>query len=235
MNSRNLAVCVEEGLRHLREVSGLPEYLAPDAFLVAQELGDRKMLDLAEPLGLTQDIQSWLNGLDRAPEVNGETWTKGISHWQFIDRVVPITLAVVRARERIEALERRGTITVDSRIVRALATIACASFVPGGDRILGRLAVILDGDPTEPVVLLARYVNAIEGGDGDVLGEVEECILKDPAWSRWSDGFLAEGSALPFVPRLVGIRPAASSALIQVLAAMVREATDADRIRDTRN
>jgi len=147
-----------------------------------------------------------------------------------------LTMALLRAREKIEAMQRRGIGGVNSvSVVRSLVTIAFAIFIPNGGKILDRLAGILGGNPAEPAALLNLYVKALENGDKDTLADVEECILQDPVWTEWFKRFLAEGTAFPFIPRVVGVSPIPTSELIQLLAAMIVEVTNADRIRDIGN
>ena len=236
MKNGRLTRYMEAGLPHLRQVSRLPEYLAPDVADVAHELGDRAMLGLAEPLGFSDKIKTWLAQAPEADSLPGEIWQEGIGRWQAVHQVVPVTLALLRAREKVEALERRGVAGINSAsTVRGLATIAFTTFSPNGGKILDRLAGILGGNPAEPAALLNLYVKALENGDKDTLADVEECILRDPAWAEWSKRFLAEGMTFPFIPRVIGVSPIPTSELIQLLAAMIVEVTNADCIRDIGN
>jgi len=194
------------------------------------------MLELAEPLGISEKIKAWLALAPEADKLPAEIWQEGIGRWQAVHQVMPVTLALLRAREKIEALERRGVAGVSSAsTVRGLATVAFATFAPNGGKILDRLAGILGGSPNEPAALLNLYVMALENGDKDTLADVEECILQDPAWAEWSRRFIAEGMAFPFIPRVIGVSPIPTSELIQLLAAMIVEVTNADRIRDIGN
>jgi len=236
MKNRRLTRYMEVGLPHLRQVSRLPEYLVPDVADVAHELGDQAMLKLAEPLGLSEGIKSLLNQSPEADSLSGEIWEVDIGHWQAVHQVVPVTLALLRACDKVEALERRGVAGMNSATtVRGLATIAFATFAPNGGKILDRLAGVLGGSPAEPAALLNLYVKALEDGDRDTLAGVEECILQDPAWTEWFKRFLAEGTAFPFIPRVIGVSPVPTGELIRLLAAMIVEVTNADRIRDIRN
>jgi len=236
MKNGRLTRYMEAGLPHLRQVSRLPGYLAPDVADVAHELGDQAMLKLAEPLCLSEGIKPLLNQASEADKLPAEIWQEVIGRWQAIHQVVPVTLALLRAREKVEALERRGVAEVSSAsTVRGLATVAFATFAPNGGKILDRLAGILGGSPVEPAALLNLYVKALENGDKDTLADVEECILQDPAWAEWSRRFFAEGTAFPFIPRVVGVSPIPTSELIQLLAAMIVEVTNADCIRDIGN
>jgi len=199
---------MEAGLPHLRQVSRLPGYLAPGVSEVASQLGDKSLLELAEPLCLSEGIKPLLNQAPEADKLPAEIWQEGIGRWQAIHQVVPVTLALLRAREKVEALERRGVAEVSSAsTVRGLATVAFATFAPNGGKILDRLAGILGGNPAEPAALLNLYVKALENSDKDTLADVEECILQDPAWAEWSRRFFAEGTAFPFIPRVVGVSP----------------------------
>jgi|GEM_PF-3586743 len=236
MKDERLTRYVEVGLPHLRQVSRLPEYLVPDVADVAHELGDQAMLKLAEPLGLSEGIKSLLNQSPEADSLPGEIWEVDIGRWQAVRQVVPVTLALLRACDKVEALERRGVAGMNSATtVRGLATIAFATFAPNGGKILDRLAGILGGNPAEPAALLNLYVKAMENGDKDTLADVEECILQYPAWAEWSKRFIAEGMAFPFIPRVIGVSPVPTGELIRLLAAMIVEVTNADRIRDIRN
>lgn len=236
MKNERLTRYMEAGLPHLRQVSRLPEWLAPSVSELVSQLGDKNLLKLAEPLCLSEGIKPLLNQAPEADKLPAEIWQEGIGRWQAVHQVVPVTLALLRAREKVEALERRGVAGVSSAsTVRGLATVAFATFAPNGGKILDRLAGILGGNPAEPAALLNLYVKALENGDKDTLADVEECILQDPVWTEWFKRFLAEGTAFPFIPRVVGVSPIPTSELIQLLAAMIVEVTNADRIRDIGN
>ena len=236
MKNGRLTQYMEAGLPHLRQVSRLPEWLAPGVSEGASQLGDKSLLKLAEPLCLSEGIKPLLNQAPEADKLPAEIWQEGIGRWQAIHQVVPVILALLRAREKVEALERRGVAEVSSAsTVRGLATVAFATFAPNGGKILDRLAGILGGNPAEPAALLNLYVKALENGDKDTLADVEECILQDPAWAEWSRRFFAEGTAFPFIPRVVGVNPVPTGELIRLLAEMIKEVIDADNRRDTRN
>ncbi len=236
MKNERLAQYVEVGLPHLRQVSKLPEWLVPDLPEMAGWLGDETMLGLAGPIGLSEGIKSLLNQAPETSKLPDEIWQEGIGRWQAVNQVVPVTMALMRAREKVEAMERRGVVAIRSvSTVRGLATIAYAAFVPSGGKILDRLGVILGGSPEEPAALLNLYVKALESGDRDTLAGVEECILRDPSWAEWSKRFIAEGVALPFIPRVIGVSPVPTGELVQLLAAMIVEVTNADRIRNIGN
>ncbi len=236
MKNERLAQYMEVGLPYLRQISKLPGWLAPGVSEVASQLGDKSLLKLAEPLCLSEGIKSLLNQAPEADKLPAEIWQEGIGRWQAVHQVVPVTLALLRAREKVEALERRGVAGINSAsTIHGLATIAFTTFSPNGGKILDRLAGILGGSPAEPAALLNLYVKALENGDKDTLADVEECILQDPVWTEWFKRFLAEGTAFPFIPRVVGVSPIPTSELIQLLAAMIVEVTNADRIRDIGN
>ena len=236
MKNGRLAQYVEDGLSHLRQVSKLPEWLAPGVPEVASQLGDEAILELTEPLGISDKIKAWLAQAPEANKLPDEVWQEVIGRWQAVHQVVPVTMALLRAREKVEALERRGAVGISSvSTVRGLATIAYTAFAPNGGKILDRLAVILGGNPLEPAALLNLYVKALENGDRDTLDSVEECILQDPPWAEWSKRFIAEGVDFPFIPRVIGVSPVPTGELIQLLAAMTVEVTNADHIRDIRN
>ncbi len=236
MSQNLLARYIEVGLPPLREISKLPEWLVPGLTEVASQLGDQSVLEIAEPLGLTKGRESCLAQADEADKLPAEIWREGIGRWDAVHQVLPVTMALLRACEKVEALEQRGVVaTTSASTVRGLATIAYAAFVPNGGKMLGRLAGILGGSPAEPAALLSLYVKAVENSDKDTLAGVEECISHDPVWLEWSKRFLAGGTAFPFIPRLVGVIPAPTSELIRLLAAMIMEVENVDDSRDTRN
>ena len=227
---------MEIGFPHLRQVSGLPEWLVPDVAEAARNLGDEAILELAKPLGLAERASAFLAQAPDPDSLPVEIWQENIRRWPAIRQALPVTMALLRACEKVEALERRGVAGINSAsTVRGLATIACATFTPNGGKILDRLAGILGGSPAEPATLLNRYVKALEDGDKDTLAGTEECILQNPAWAEWSKRFIAEGMAFPFIPRVIGVSPIPTGELIQLLAAMIVEVTNADRIRDIGN
>ena len=95
--------------------------------------------------------------------------------------------------------------------------------------------MVLGGDPTEPAELLNRYVTALVNDDKDTLSRVEECIQRDPMWTTWFTSFSNCAQAFPYLPRVIGVSPVPSSALVPLLATMFKEVTDADCSRDNAN
>ena len=236
MNQGLMTRYIEVGFPHLKETSKLPEWLIPRLPEVASQLGDESLLELAEPLALKKGIKSFLAQAPEADKLPTEIWREGICGWYVVHQVMPVTMALMRACEKVEALERRGLAGINSAAtVRGLATIAFAIFTPNGGKILDRLAGILGGSPAEPAALLNLYVEAMENGDKDTLTGVEECVLQDPAWTEWFKRFFASGTAFPFVPKVVGVSLVPTSELIQLLGAMIKEVIDADNRRDPRN
>jgi hypothetical protein len=227
---------IEFGFPRLRRIAGLPDGLMPDFGNVARQLGDEAMLEIAAPLGLGDRLKSLLAQAPEPGSLPVEMWQESIGCWQAINQALPVTMALLRASEKVEALERRGVLVADvASIVRGLATIAYATFDPNGAKILDRLAGILGGSPAQPAGLLDRYVKALKGGDHDTLARVEECILQNAVWAEWSERFLATGKDFPFVPRVIGIMPPLTSGLKQVLVNMVMEVLNAHDSRNYRN
>jgi hypothetical protein len=236
MKQNLLVPYIQTGLPAFREISKLPEWLVPDAAEVVSQLGDENLLELVEPLGLTGEIQSCLTQSASADKLPVGEWREALERWYVVYQVVPVTMALLRAREKIEAMERRGVIGINSTsVVRSLVTIAFAIFIPNGGKILDRLAVVLGGDPTEPAELLNRYVAALVSDDKDTLSRVEECIQRDPMWTAWFARFSECALAFFYLPRVIGVSPVPSNALVPLLAAMFKEVTDADCSRDNAN
>jgi hypothetical protein len=236
MKQNLLAPYIKTGFPYFREISKLPEWLVPGTAEVANQLGDESLLELVEPLSLTGGIQSCLAQAPKADKLPVEEWCEAIGRWYAVHQVVPVTMALLRAREKIEAMQRRGIGEVNSvSKVRSLVTIAYAIFIPNGGKILDRLAVVLGGNPTEPAELLNRYVTALVSDDKDTLSRVEECIQRDQMWTTWFARFSNCALAFPYLPRVIGVSPVPSSALIQLLATMIKEVTDADCSRDNAN
>jgi len=236
MKQNLLAPYINTGFPYFREISKLPEWLVPGAAEVVSQLGDESLLELVEPLGLTGEIQSCLAHAARADKLPVGEWREAIGRWYAVHQVVPVTMALLRAREKIEAMQQRGIGGVNAvSVVRSLVTIACATFIPNGGKILDRLAVVLGGNPTEPAELLNRYVTALVSDDKETLSRVEECIQRDQMWMTWFARFSDCALAFPYLPRVIGVSPVPSSALIQLLATMIKEVTDADCSRDNAN
>ena len=237
MMKQNLLVpYIKTGFPDFREITKLPEWLVPGAAEVASQLGDENLLELIKPLGLTGGIQSGLAPVEMTDKLPVEEWREAIERWYAVYQVVPVTTALLRAREKVEAMERRGVIGINSAlVVRSLVTIAFAIFIPNGGKILDRLAVVLGGNPTEPAELLNRYVTALVSDDKDTLSRVEECIQRDPMWTAWFARFGSCALAFPYLPRVIGVSPVPSNALIQILATMIKEVTDADCSRNNAN
>ena len=227
---------MEVGFPHLRQVSGLPELLVPDVVEAARNLGDQAILELAKPLGLAERASAFLAQAPDPDSLPVEIWQENIRRWPAIRQALPVTMALLRACEKVDALERRGVLRIDfASLVRSLATICYAPFAPNGSEILSPLAGMLSGSPDETAALLNLYVKALENGDSDTLSSVEECILQNPAWAAWSERLLATGKSLKLTPRVIGVSPVSTGGLIQLLAAMIVEVINADHSRDTRN
>ncbi|MBI4286186.1 MAG: hypothetical protein HY670_09900 [Chloroflexi bacterium] len=143
MKSGLLAQYVEVGFPHLREVSGLPDGLLPDFAAVTRQLGDEGMLRLAEPLGLGESLKSLLAQAHDPDSLPPEIWRQGIAHWPPLPQVLSVTIALLRACEKVDALAQRGALKIDFLLIRGLAVVAYAPFAPSGSELLGRLADIL--------------------------------------------------------------------------------------------
>lgn len=215
---------METGFPHLKQVSGLPEWLIPDVAEVAHKLGDQAMLELVEPLGLSDKLKAFAA---RAPEPNSlpvEIWQEGIARWHGVHQVLPVTMALLRACEKVDALEQRGVLRVGfASLAHGLGTISYAPFAPNGSEILSKLANILGGDPAEPARLLDLYTTAVVKADDHILAGIEDCVLQDPVWAAWSNKLLATGKAFPFIPRVIAVRPPLTNGLMQVLVSMIME------------
>jgi len=234
MRNGLLTAYVETGFHYLKQIAKLPDGLMPDFADVARQLGDEAMLDMAEPLGLGDRLKSRLAQALEPGSLPVEIWQEGIGCWPASNQALLVTMALLRASEKVEALERQGVLAADvASIVRGLATIAYATFDPNGVKILDGLTGILGGSPAQPAGLLGRYVKALEGDDHDTLSRIEECILQDPVWAEWSERFLARGKEFPFVPRVIGISPPLTSELKQVMVSIIMEVLNAHHIRDT--
>jgi hypothetical protein len=224
---------IEAGFPQLKAAARLPQWLLPSLPEVVREIGDRGLMEMAEPVGLSQRIKSVLTQAPEADQIPAQQWQAGISDWKAIHQVRPVTLSLLRATEKVEAFQRRGQVQTDPIwVARALATIAYATFAPYGNVILDRLAAILGGKATEPAELLTLYLKTMGEGDQVTLARIEKEILENPDWAEWSRRFLKKGQDLPLTPKVVGIHPAATDELITLLAAMVKEMLNAD---DKRN
>ena len=226
---------IRAGIPYLKQVSGLPEGLVPDLATVTGQLGDEGVLKLAEPLGLAEEVKALLA---QAPDPDGlpvETWQQGVANWPPVRQVLSVTMALLRACEKVDALERRGALKIDFALVRGLAVVAYAPFAPNGSELLGSLADVLGGTIAEPDALLDRYIGAVAAGNTDTLAGVDRCILENPAWREWSERILAAGKGFPFLPRVIGISPPLTSGLMQALVNMMMEVLNADRSRNYPN
>jgi len=227
---------IEAGFPHLRQMSRLPEWLVADVTKVARQLGDEGMLKLAEPLGLADGVKAFLAQAPEAESLSIEIWQEGIGRWRAVHQVLPVAMALLRACEKLDALERRGVLKINfASLVRDLAVISYASFAPNGSQILNRLASILGGTVAEPAELLDLYITAVVKVDTDTLTGVEDCIRQNPVWAAWTKRLLEIGEAFPFAPRVIGVSPTATSGLIQLLATIIVEVTNADSSRNYPN
>ena len=230
-----LAKHIKEGLLYFREVSELPEWLLPGMSEVAARLGDKKILDLTADHKIKEEAEQLIKQTETAI-IPAESWRQGIAQWPAVDQVRPVVLALLRARDKIDALLRQGNKEANSfSMVRSLCTLAYAPFISDGAKILDSLANILGGSPGEPAILLNRYMESVASGDKDTLTHIDECILSDPFWKEWFDKLANTGKAFPFVPRVIGINPVSSPELIRLLATMIKEVNNADSNRNNAN
>jgi len=228
MTDQLLARYLELGFPHVRAVAKLPGELLPDFGNVARTLGNDTILGIGEPLGLAERIKAYLA---RAPDPSGlspDEWQQAIAKWPQAGQVLPVAMALLRACEKIEALERKGAVTIDSTLIHALAVIAYAPFPPKGAELLSELADILGGTAAEPAGLLERYTVALEAGDRDTMVAVEKCIMDNESWREWAERFVAAGQGFPFDPKVIGVTPSLTSGLKHILVTMMMEAIDAD-------
>jgi len=226
---------MEAGFPHLRQMAGLPDGILPDFGAVVRQLGDEEMLRLGEPLGLAERVKTLLDGAPDPDTLADETWQQAIANWPPLRQVLSVTVAILRACERVEALERRGVLSIDFALVRGLTITAYAPFAPNGSELLNRLADILGGTVAKPAELLNHYLTARVEGDADTLAGVDRCILENPVWREWSERVLAAAKDFPFIPRTIGISPPLTSGLKQVLVNMMMEVISAHHSRDYRN
>jgi len=226
---------IQAGFTHLRQVSGLPEGLLPDFAAVARQLGDEGLLKLAEPLGLAGRVKTLLAQAPDPDSLATEIWQQCIINWPPMAQILPVTVALLRACERVHALERRGSLKIDFALVRGLAVTAYAPFAPNGGELVSRLVSILGGRVAEPAGSLDRYIAAVVEGDSDTLDSVDLCIVQNRVWREWSGRILAAGKGFPFLPRVIGISPPLTSELKQIIVDVVTEVFNAQHSRDYRN
>jgi len=110
MKQNLLVPYIKTGFPDFREISRLPEWLVPGAAEVVSQLGDESLLKLIAPLGLTGEIQSCLSQSAEADKLPVGEWSEAIGRWAAVHQVMPVTMALLRAREKVEAMERRGVI-----------------------------------------------------------------------------------------------------------------------------
>ena len=226
---------IEVGFPHLKQMAQLPEGLLPDFGAVVRQLGDEGALKLAESLGLAGRVKTLLAQAPDPDSLATEIWQQCITNWPPAHQVLSVTMALLRACEKVDALERRGVLKIDFALVRGLAVTAYAPFAPKGGELLSRLAEILGGTSVDPARLLDRYITAVVEGDTDTLVGVDRCIVRNRVWREWSERILAAAKDFPFLPRVIGISPPLTSELKQVMINMMMEVLNAHHSRDYRN
>ena len=102
-----LAKHIKEGLSYFKEVSELPEWLLPGVPEVAAQLGDKKILDLTADHKIKEEAEQLIKQTETAI-IPAESWRQGIAQWPAVDQVRPVVLALLRARDKIDALLRQG-------------------------------------------------------------------------------------------------------------------------------
>jgi len=158
------------------------------------------MVELAGNPKISESKTPLLNQTETG-NIPAEVWREGVGHWWAINQVRPVVLALLRARDKIEALQRQGNTDANSfYVIRSLCTLAYAPFILNGAKILESLAVILGGNPAEPAALLNRYIECVASGDKETLERVDKCIVNDSLWREWFDKLAKEGRAFPLYP-----------------------------------
>ena len=218
---------VESGFPHLKQVAGLPDGLLPDFAAVVRQLGDEGMLKLVAPSGLAERIKTLLVQAPDPASLPVEIWQQAIANWPPARQVFSATMSFLRACERVDALERRGTLTIDFALVRGLVVTSYAPFAPNGSELVSGLADILGDTAADPARLLDRYITAVVEGDNDTLADVDRCIVRKRVWCEWSERILTAAKAFPFRPRVIGISPPLTSELKQVMVNMMMEVFNA--------
>jgi len=214
---------VSAGLPHLKQIAKLSEWFLPGLAEETRKFDDECLIKMAEPLGLSEKLQTALSEAPEPENLPVEKWRESIDLFNVTHQVRPVILSLQRALEKFEAFQRRGNLKVDPSLVRGLAVIAYAPFALTGQEILQRLSVALGGSNNEPAGLMERYVNAVIDGDRKTLTAVDGCIQADPIWAEWTQRFIAIGKSSPFTPRIIGISPCINPDLTQVLVSMLTE------------
>jgi len=232
MRNGLLTAYMEAGFPYLKQMANLPEGLMPDFADMVRQLGDETMLEIAETWGTAERLKTLLAEAPDPDMVPVEIWQQSMANWSPVQQVLSATMALLHACEKVAGLKRRGALKIDSALATGLAVTTYAPFAPNGGELLSRLANILGGTVAEPATLLDRYIAAVVAGDTDTLSGVDRCILENPAWREWSERFLAIGKDFPFLPRVIGIRPPLTKALVQALVKMVMEVLNVEHSRN---
>jgi len=226
MKTQKVVKLLQQGYPYFKEESGLPAWVVPEHSFrrMTDELGDESVLELSQPLRLTEGMAEIV---DRCPDpemVPADAWQTAVKLWPPHTQVKPLVDVCLDAASRILKQFQEEGLKVDPvAVCRGMAVLGCAPFVAQGKRIMKELAAILEGSVTDPAGLVQRYAQAVTSGDTDTVKRVDDCIAKRRQWAEWARVFLQQMKDFPYTPKVIGVTPPLSAEIVGVLAQMIRE------------
>ncbi len=179
-----------------------------------RRLGYDGLMQLTVPLQFAEDVESCLAQAPDPGTISAETWENAIRGWPPLSQGRSLVQSLQEAGDRILAEFHRGKLRVDPFVVcRGLAVLFMAPFLPQGQWLLPRVAVVVGASPYEPAALLIdRYVEMVISGDQDMLGKINCCIIEEaPVLGTWSAAVMEAVARFPFIPRMSAVTPPLSA------------------------
>ena len=229
MAEQTLTGWLKTAYPHVKEASGLPPWLLPEKslFRTADEIGDRGLLTMGQPLGLTDGVEYALRSAGDPSLVSADDWQERIRRWPYLSQVTPVVVAFVETADMIMA--RLPLIARDIApdiISRSLAVLLFAPFIDRGRTLLEDVAAVLGGDAGQPAQLIRRYGECVTNRDSATLERVNGCIVQYRYWQAWAQALQQTALTCRHMPRLIAITPPPSAEMTAVLVAMMMEEND---------
>jgi len=214
--ANGLTQWLKTGYGHLEPCLGLTEWFLPQQTFdsVVDELGYHELMRLTALLEFAEDVELYLAQAPDPQTVSAEAWENAIKSWRPLSQVRSQIQSLQEVSDRILAEFHKGGLRAEPFVVcRGLATLFMAPFLPQGQWLLPRLAIVMGSSPYERAALLIdRYVEVVISGDQDMLGKINCCIIEGaPVFEKWSVAVMESVARFPFILRMNAVTPPLSA------------------------
>jgi hypothetical protein len=225
MKTQKLAELIKSGYPYMKEEAGLAPWVLPEHGLnrIVDEAGDSGILNLAQPLGLSQGVERFLENAPDPAEVSPQAWQDAVRKWQHLPQLQPVIAAFLEVATPVMAQSARVKHVIDPAVIcRNVAVLLFAPFVAQGGAILAEVAEIL-GMADSPAELVLGYGEAVGRRDVVTLDKIDRTIVKYGTWQEWAYGMQEQALKSGHTPKLVAVTPVPAAEIIGLLATMIEE------------